>query len=160
MGTNTRLSSPNARRRKYVKQAVKLFKNKLFGDNQKDVNLRVVDSNLVDGFPKFTAEGMALEVKPKHYMIILHNEVIPTKAKMLDVLAHEMGHVQQMYAGDLIERDKGIEWRGRFYSDVSLNHSIVANWANRPWEIHAEGVKDFLIKAYASEMDETSKTST
>ena len=138
-------------RRVFLKKASNLFIDKLFGDDN-DLNLQVVDSRLVSGFPN-NANGWAMPVQPGYYQIAIQHEYLTDNHQLLSTFAHEFGHIQQYMSGDLVyEEGIGITWRGRLFREDSFRNTVVADWASRPWEMHANGVRDFLLKTYKSDL--------
>jgi hypothetical protein len=63
--------------------------------------------------------------------IIINDKVSP--AKMSDVIAHEMVHIDQMKRGDLDYDDKNVYWKGK----VIPRSSIKEGAKNLPWEKEA-----------------------
>ena len=63
--------------------------------------------------------------------IIISDKVSP--AKMSDVIAHEMVHIDQMKRGDLDYDDKNVYWKGR----IIPRSSIKEGDKNLPWEKEA-----------------------
>ena len=139
-------------RRVLIKKATKLFKEKLFGVNANKVNIQVVDSRLIRDFPS-NANGWAIVIKPEYYQIAICHAYRKTDREVISTLAHEFGHIQQYMCGDLIvDESKGITWRGRLFPHDSFRNSIVSSWHMRPWEIHADSVKDFLLETYSDQL--------
>lgn len=139
-------------RRVLIKKATKLFKEKLFGVNANKVNIQVIDSRLVRDFPS-NANGWAIVIEPEYYQIALCHKHRHTDREVVSTLAHEFGHIQQYMSGDLIvEEGKGITWRGALFPQESFRNSIVAQWHMRPWEIHADSVRDFLLDTYSDQL--------
>ena len=63
--------------------------------------------------------------------IIINDKVSP--AKMSDVIAHEMVHIDQMKRGDLDYDDKNVYWKGRIIPRSSIKEGDSA----LPWEAEA-----------------------
>ena len=63
--------------------------------------------------------------------IIINNKVSP--AKMSEVIAHEMVHIDQMKRGDLDYDDKYVYWKGKKYSRAQMQEGA----KNLPWEAEA-----------------------
>jgi hypothetical protein len=63
--------------------------------------------------------------------IIISDKVSP--AKMSDVIAHEMVHIDQMKRGDLDYDNKNVYWKGK----VIPRSSIKEGAKNLPWEKEA-----------------------
>ena len=63
--------------------------------------------------------------------IIINNKVSP--AKMSEVIAHEMVHIDQMKRGDLDYDNKNVYWKGK----VIPRSSIKEGAKNLPWEKEA-----------------------
>lgn len=63
--------------------------------------------------------------------IIINDKVSP--AKMSDVIAHEMVHIDQMKRGDLDYDNKNVYWKGRIIPRSSIKEGDSA----LPWEAEA-----------------------
>ena len=63
--------------------------------------------------------------------IIINNKVSP--AKMSEVIAHEMVHIDQMKRGDLDYDDQNVYWKGKVYPRSKMNEGA----KNLPWEDEA-----------------------
>lgn len=129
---------------------MKIFKEKLFGeDNAKIVKITVASSTLNRSFPEGAA-GLITDEGNNHFLIWIKHSYTPDINEMLHTLAHEMGHAKDMFLKDLEQVPGGIKFRDRLYPNVSLAHAV--QWEIRPWEIHAEGLRKFLMDNYGKEV--------
>lgn len=66
-------------------------------------------------------------------MILIRLNTNLTPYQQLEVLAHEMVHAQQLYAGDLIRHDRTtFSWKGKKYHNIEQTQHH-----RRPWEVEA-----------------------
>ncbi len=151
---STFFSSLNPKRAYYIRKAVKVFKEKLFGVNSKKVNITVASSTLCKNFPR-GASGLIEEHGLNNFVIFIVHAHTTDLNDMLHVLAHEMAHAKDMYLKDLEQVPAGIMWRGRLFSSMNLHHAV--QWEIRPWEIHAEGMRVFLMKNYGKDISNEAK---
>jgi len=151
---STFYSALDPKRAYYIRKGLKVFKDKLFGKNAKDIKITVASSKLHQNFPPGAA-GLIEEQELNHFVIYIVHKYTPTINDMLHTLAHEMGHAKDMYLKDLEQVKGGIMWRGRLFPNMSLHHAV--QWEIRPWEVHAEGLRVFLMENYGQEISKEAK---
>ncbi len=151
---STFFSALNPKRAYYIRKGLKVFKKKLFGVNAKDVKITVASSTLHVNFPQGAA-GLIEEHGLNHFVIYIVHNYTPSINDMLHTLAHEMAHAKDMYLKDLESVQGGIMWRGRLFPNMNLHHAV--QWQIRPWEVHAEGLRVFLMENYGKEISDEAR---
>lgn len=130
---NITLLTRASRKRDVLSKLLKLFATELNLDRRTNFNLEV---QTLSGFAKQHGAYGGIYVDGHNILLALDSEL--SKFRLIEVLAHEMVHVQQV-----------VQWRLRYVGDRTLwcgiDHTDTP-YDDRPWEIDAQHRTPQLLK--------------